>query len=131
MIGRAGEGSVKRVYWLTGFFGLSGFIAIWPLYGFKTALAYLLGAAVSAGNVFLFSYLSRAISPSEGEKKPWEARAFITRYLLMFAFGYVIVKALGVNPLAVIVGLLASTAAVVTSIIIELFENLFSKSNKP
>lgn len=128
MIGPAGEGSVRRIYWLTGVFGLAGFVFAWSRQDFKTGLAYLLGAAVSAGNVFLFSYLARAISPSGGETKPWEARVFITRYLLMFAAGYVIVKALGVSPLAVILGLLASTAAVVTSIIIELFESLFSKA---
>ncbi len=126
-VGPEGEGSIRRIYWLTGVFAVAGFAAFWPRQGFNTALAYLLGALVSAGNLFLFGYLSRAISPSPGESKPWQARAFISRYVLMFAAGYVIVKALGVNPLAVIVGLLASTAAAVTSIIIELFERLFTK----
>jgi hypothetical protein len=116
------------MYWLTGVFAVAGFAGIWPGLGFKTALAFLLGALVSAGNLYLFGYLSRAISPSPGESKPWEARAFVSRYLLMLAGGYVIVKALGVNPLAVILGLLASTAAAVTSIIIELFERLFTRS---
>lgn len=128
MIGPSGEGSIRRIYWLTALFALAGFAAFWPLHGFRTAVAYLLGAVVSMGNLFLFGYLSRAISPAAGETKPWEARAFISRYLLLFAGGYVIVKALGVNPLAVIVGLLASTAAVIVSIIIELFERLFSRS---
>jgi hypothetical protein len=128
MIGPEGEGSVRRMYFLTAMFGAAGFAAFWPMQGFKTALAFLLGAMVSAGNLFLFGYLSRAISPTPGESKPWEARAFISRYLLMLAGGYVIVKALGVNPLAVILGLLASTAAVVASVIIELFERLFTKS---
>ena len=128
MIGTAGEGSIRRVYILTAGLALAGFAALWPTQGFKTALAYLLGAAVSIGNLYLFGYLSRAISPAPGESKPWEARAFISRYLLLFAGGYAIVKVLGVNPLAVIVGLLASTAAVIASIIIELFERLFTRS---
>lgn len=131
MIGPEGEGSIKRIYWLTGFFGLAGFVAMWARQDLKTGLAFVLGAAASAGNVFLFSYLTRAISPQAGQTKPWEGRTFITRYLLMFALGYVIVKALSVNPLAVILGLLASTAAAVTSIIIELVENLFGKAKTP
>ena len=128
MIGPEGQGSIRRLYLLTAFFAAAGFLAIWPMHGFKTAVAFLLGAMVSVGNLFLFGYLASAISPSPGESKPWEGRAFISRYLLMLAGGYVIVKALGVNPLAVILGLFASTAAVVSSIIIELFERLFSRS---
>jgi hypothetical protein len=128
VIGPGGEGSIRRLYWLTAVFAGTGFIAWWPLQGFKTALAFLLGALVAMGNLYLFGYLSRAISPAPGKTRPWEARAFISRYLLLFGFGYVIVKALGVNPLAVIVGLLTSTAAAVLSIIIELFERLFTRS---
>ena len=128
MIGREGEGSIRRIYILTGVFGVAGFAAWWPMQGFRPALAYLLGALVALGNLYLFGYLSRAISPNPGESKPWEARAFISRYLLLFAGGYAIVKVLGVNPLAVVVGMLSSTAAAITSIVIELFERLFTKS---
>jgi 4-hydroxybenzoate polyprenyltransferase len=127
VIGPAGEGSIRRLYWLTAVLGVSGFIALWPMQGFRTALAFLLGALASLGNLFLFGYLSRAISPGDKQTKPWEARAFISRYLLLFAGGYVIVKALGVKPLPVIVGLLTSTAAVVLSIVLELFERLFTR----
>ncbi len=128
MIGPAGEGSIKRLYILTGVFAAAGFAALWPVEGFKTALAYLLGAIVSIANLFLFGYLTRALSTVPGESKPWGARAFISRYLLLFAGGYAIVKVLGVSPLPVVVGMLASTAAVIVSIIIELFERLITKS---
>jgi len=116
---------VKRIYILTAVIAAAGFAALWPTQGFKTALAFLLGALVSLGNLYLFGYVSRAISPRPGESKPWEARAFISRYLLLFAGGYAIVKVLGVNPLPVIVGMLASTAGVMTSLIFELLEHLF------
>jgi hypothetical protein len=125
VIGAAGEGSIRRIYILTGVFATAGFAALWPMQGFRTALAFLLGALVSISNLYLFGYLSRAISPKPGESKPWEARAFISRYLLLFAGGYAIVKVLGVNPLPVVVGMLASTAGVISSLIIELFERLF------
>jgi biotin transporter BioY len=128
VIGPAGEGSIRRLYVLTGVFAVGGFGALWPAQGFKTALAFLLGAITSIGNLYLFGYLARAISPSGGQSKPWEARAFISRYLILFAAGYVIIKALGVNPLAVVLGMLASAAAAIASIIFELIERLFIKS---
>jgi hypothetical protein len=126
--GPAGEGSLRRMYILTTAFTLAGFVTLWPKQGFRTALAFLLGALVSLANLYLFGWLSRVISPSPGESKPWEARAFISRYLLLFAGGYVIVKVLDVSPLAIVIGMLASTAAAVVSIIIELFERLFTRS---
>jgi hypothetical protein len=128
MIGAEGEGSIRRVYILTVTFGLIIFLGLWQRQGFKTALAYLLGALVSMANLYLFGYLSRAISPAPGESKPWEARAFISRYLLLFAGGYAIVRVLGVSPLAVIVGMLTSTVAVVASIVTELLQRLFTRS---
>jgi len=119
---------VRRIYVLTVFFAVAGCAAFWLTQGWKSGLGFLLGGLVSMGNLYLFGYVSRAISPRPGESKPWEARAFISRYLLLFAGGYAIVKVLGVNPLPVVVGLLASTAGVITSLIIELFEGLFTKS---
>ncbi len=116
---------MRRIYGLTGVFGAAGVAAFWVTQGWKSGLGFLLGALVSMGNLYLFGYVSRAISPQPGESKPWEARAFISRYLLLFAGGYGIVKVLGVNPLPVILGLLASTAGVISSLIIELLEHLF------
>ncbi len=122
---------IRRIYILTAAFAIAGFIAFWTRHGFKTALAFLLGSAVSCGNLYLFDHLATVISPNQGARKPWATRAFISRYLLMFAGGYVIVKGLGVSPLAVLLGLLASTAAVVSSIVVDLLESLFTKSSTP
>ncbi len=130
MILPSGETSIRRLYLLTDLFGVAGFVALWPAQGFRIAFAFLLGNLASHGNLYLLSYLTRAISPSGSDpKKPWEARTFITRYrLLLFAAGYAIVKTLNVNPLAVILGLFASTAAVIVSIVFELFQSLFTRS---
>ena len=112
--------SVRQLYQLTVAVSILGTVAFFISYGFRPALAFLLGAAVSLGNLWLFSRLARAIEPGDRQQKPWEAGAFIGRYLILFTFGYVIVKALGVSPLPVVLGLFASTAAVLFSSMLEL-----------
>ena len=61
----------------------------------------------------------------ETPQKPWQAGIFVTRYIVMILVGYAIVKTLGVNALAVILGLLTSTAAVLTSTVLEVLQNFF------
>lgn len=115
--------TVRRLYWLTIAFGLIGFVSYFAVLGPLPAVGFLLGALGSFGNLWLFDWLSRAIAPGTA-RKPWQAGTFITRYLLFFAVGYVIVKGLGVNPLPVVFGLLASTAAALVSSIFELLASL-------
>jgi hypothetical protein len=116
--------TVRRLYWLTAAFGVIGFVSYFVLVDAISAVAFVLGAVGSFGNLWLFDWLSRAVAPGTTSRKPWQAGAFVTRYLLFFAAGYVIVKALNVNPLPVIFGLLVSTAAVLMSSILELFGSL-------
>jgi hypothetical protein len=116
--------SLRRLYWLTGSFGLAGFVSYWCLHGPRPAFGFALGAVGSFGNLWLFAWLSRAIGPGETARRPWGAAAFIGRYLILFLVGYSIVKTLGVSPLAVILGLLASTAAVLTVSVLEIFQTL-------
>jgi ATP synthase I chain len=114
--------SVRRLYSLTMFFGALGFFCYLALAGARPAFGFLAGALGAAGNLWLFERMTRGIAPSDHSKKPAQAGAFAIRYVILFSLGYVIVKGLGVNPLAVILGLLASTAAVLTSSIIELVQ---------
>jgi ATP synthase I chain len=118
---------IRRVYWLTAVFGLIGFVSYFVVLGPRPAFGFLLGAMGSFGNLWLFGWLARSIAPGEAPRKPWQAGAFIGRYLLLFTIGYVIVKALDVNPLAVILGLLASTAGVLLSSIVELIQSLLGR----
>ena len=118
---------LRRVYRLTLAFGLIGFVSYFAVLGPRPAFGFLLGALGSFGNLWLFEWLARSIAPGGSPQKPWRAGAFVGRYLLLFTIGYVIVKALGVNPLAVIFGLLASTAGVLFSSIIELVEALLGR----
>ena len=121
--------SVRHLYWLTIVFGVLGAAAFSWLQGPREGLAFALGALGSFGNLWLFDRLSVGIAPGEGSKKPWEAGAFVGRYIILFAAGYVIVKGLGVNPLPVVLGLFASTAAVLTSSIVELIQNLWKNTS--
>jgi hypothetical protein len=119
---------VRRIYWLALGFGLIGFVIYFALQGWRPAFAFGLGALGSTGNLWIFEKLTRSIEPApdaEPPKNPWQAGIFVIRYILLLMVGYAIVKALGVNALAVILGLLASTAAVLTSTIIELLQSLF------
>lgn len=117
----------RRLYRLTALFGLFGFVSYFWLEGPRSAFAFLLGAAISFGNLWLFNWLANAMAVPDAPRRPWQAGAFVGRYLILFTAGYVIVKALGVNPLPVVLGLFASTAAVLLSITTELLQNLFGK----
>lgn len=112
--------SIRQLYYLTIAIGIVGTLIFLIPYGLRPALAFFLGAIVSLGNLWLFSWLTRAIAPGARQQKPWEAGAFVGRYLILFTFGYVIVKALGVSPVPVVLGLFASTAAVLLSSILEI-----------
>lgn len=120
--------SVLHLYRLTILFGILGAAAFAWLQGPAEGLAFALGALGSFGNLWLFHRLSFSIAPGEASSKPWQASAFVARYFVLFAAGYVIVKGLGVNPLPVVLGLFASTAAILASSIVELLQNLLSRS---
>jgi hypothetical protein len=116
--------SVRSLYWLTGSCGLIGFVSYLALEGPRSAFGFAAGAAISFGNLWLFNWLSGVLAPRDAPRRNWQAGLFVGRYLILFTFGYVIVKALSVNPLALVLGLLASTAAVIVSISLELLLNL-------
>ncbi len=117
--------SVRQLYVLTTVFAVAGAIWMFTIGGGRPALAFFLGACASLGNLWLFHKLARGIEPGAATRKPWQAGAFATRYLIFLAVGYVIVNALGVSPLPVALGLFASTAAVLSSSLLELVSTAF------
>ncbi len=116
--------SLRRMYRLTALFGLVGFVWYFAAHGPREAFGFLVGAVGSFGNLWLFNWLSRTIAPGERQQKPWQASLFVGRYLGLFLVGYATVKALDVSPLAVLLGLLASTAAILASSIADLIHGL-------
>ncbi len=117
--------SLHRLYWLMSIFAALGFIWYLGHQGATPGVAFLLGVLGSFGNLWLFNWLSGAIAPGHASRRPWQAGAFVLRYLILFMMGYVIVEALDVNPLPVVLGLFASTAAVLVSATIDIVQNLF------
>lgn len=117
------EQSMRRLYLLTGAFTLAGFLWYFAQHGGREASGFLIGAVGSFGNLWLFNWLSGAIAPGDARRPPWQTSLFIGRYFGLFLVGYATVKALDVSPLAVLLGLLASTAAALASSVIELIRN--------
>ena len=117
--------SIKRLYRLTGAVGLVGFVWYFAAAGGSSAFAFFLGVLCSFGNLWLFDHLSRSIAPGAASRKPWQAGAYFVRYVILLGIGYAIVKSLDVSPLALILGLFASAAAVLASLIFELFSHFF------
>ena len=120
--------SNRKLYLLTGFFGLAGFSTFMWTEGFRWALAFALGVLCSLANVWTLDKLTRLLEPGPEQRKPWQAGTFIVRYILLLGIGYAIVKALSVNPLAVVLGLLASTAAVLSGLIFEIVLSFSSRN---
>ncbi len=122
---------VRKLYGLTGVLGVIGFAWFFWSGGIRIALAFGLGALCSAGNLWSFEHLSRIIAPGEDSRKPWQAGTYFIRYVLLLGIGYVIVKTLNVSPFAVVLGLLASTAAVLLSLILELILSFSGRTKTP
>ncbi len=118
---------LHRLYRLMILFAAVGFAWYFRQQGSAAALGFVFGVLGSFGNLWLFNWLSRAMGPGDAARKPWQAGAFVGRYLLLFTMGYVIVKGLGVSPLPVVLGLFASTAAILASAIFEIIQTLFRK----
>lgn len=127
--------SVRRLYLMTAAFTVAGFVWQWAAAGPKSSLAFLLGAAGSFANLWVFNWLTEVLAraaqtlpePETERKNPWGAGLFIGRYAGLYLVGYATVKGLDVSPLPVLLGLLASTAAVLASSVIELLRSLFGK----
>ncbi len=116
--------ALKTIYKLTGIFGAVGFVWYLPVAGIRSASAFALGVVASLGNLWLFEWLSGSIAPGASSRAPWQAGAYVTRYVVLLGIGYAIVKALNVSPLAVVLGLLASAAAVFAALIFELISQV-------
>ena len=112
------EQALRRVRRFAVVLALTGTAAVLAAYGLRTAVGFMLGAALSILN---FRGLSMLVNVIGGAKPGAFAAVLITlRYLLIGGAIYVIVRFLGVTPAAVVWGLLAAFAAVILEILYEL-----------
>ena len=112
-----GEISLERVKVFTIFIGLAGAMAVLLGWGSMAAVGFLIGAGMSL--VTLRSWIRISDGIGSGLKPSVAASAvFLTlRYVVIAALIYAIVNVLGITPLAMIVGLLASFAAVILELL--------------
>ena len=112
-----GEISLERVKVFTIFIGLAGAMAVLLWWGSMAAVGFLIGAGMSL--VTLRSWIRISDGIGSGLKPSVAASAvFLTlRYVVIAALIYAIVNVLGITPLAMIVGLLASFAAVILELL--------------
>ena len=98
--------------------GLAGSIASLILAGPRGGLGFLIGATVS----FLsFLRYQRLVESFGAEKAPRpRMRRFVIQFALLAAAGYVIVKYLEVNRMALAIGLLVAGVAVTLEILYEM-----------
>ena len=111
--------ALRRIWALTLVLGAGGAFALLALRGSRTALGFLLGAALSILN---FRGLEMLVSALGGSRKPGLLAALFMglRYLLAGITLYVIVKLLGFPPVPVLAGLLVPFGAAVLEILYEL-----------
>jgi len=112
-----GEISLQRVKTFTIFIGLAGAIVVLLWRGSMDALGFLIGAGMSL--VTLRSWIRISDGIGTGLKPSVAASAvFLTmRYVVIAPLFYAIVSFLGITPLAMIVGLLSSFAAVILELL--------------
>jgi len=111
--------ALTRIKYLTLLVGLVGTAAIFFTRGRGAAAGFLAGAGISYVNFELLSGLADVMGASTPKGRAW-AVLIALRYAIVGLAVYVIVRILGITPVAVLVGLLAAFAAVILEILYEL-----------
>jgi hypothetical protein len=115
--------AIARVKRLTVAVALAGTAAMFFARGRGVAAGFLAGAGISYLNFELLCGLSHVMAPgmaaSTSKGRAWGALIAL-RYAIVGVAVYVIVRILGITPVAVLAGLLAAFAAVILEILYEL-----------
>ncbi len=110
---------VARIRRIIVALGILGAVFVSITYGVRNGAGFLLGAAASLFSFWRQQRMVEALGPATVAKRP-PVRRFMVQFGLLALAGYVIVKYLEVNPLAVVSGLLLAGLAVTGEIIYEL-----------
>lgn len=119
------ERTLLRIQRLTLIIGLAGCAAVLLVRGPREAAGFLAGAAFSLVSLRSWIRLTQAASGASSVPSARTYGLFLAlRYVLLGVGLYVIVRVLGITPIATIVGLLVSFAAVILGF---LYESVTSK----
>jgi hypothetical protein len=110
----------KRLYWLALAVAFAGSCIAWAVWGRPYGAGFALGAAASIANLWIWHVIANGLAGQQSRKTAVAGVLFAGRILALFAFGYVIVRTLNVQPLAAILGLLSASFAVIVEILFEL-----------
>jgi hypothetical protein len=113
------ERAFSRIKYLTIAVGLAGTAAMFFARGRGAAAGFLAGAGISYVNFELLCGLSHIMGASASKGRAWGVLIAL-RYAIVGVAVYVIVRILGITPVAVLAGLLAAFAAVILEILYEL-----------
>jgi hypothetical protein len=102
--------------WLSG----GGALAGWLLAGWQWGLGFLAGGLASWGNFYWLHQLTASLGGTLTSARKRMVFFFCLRYLLLGAGGYVLVKVVGLNLTAALLGLLVVAASVILEILYEL-----------
>jgi hypothetical protein len=113
-----------RIRRLTIIIGLVGTAAVFLLRGPRDAAGFLAGAAFSLISLRSWIRLSEAVGAGSAPSARAHGLFLALRYVLLAVGLYAIVNVLGITPVAIIVGLLVSFAAVILGLV---YESVVSK----
>ena len=114
------EISIPRIKRYALILGVTGTVVALLLRGVKDASGFVMGAALAMLTIESWSRLAASLNPETAGTKPsvGASGAFLAlRYLLIAAGIYATIKVLGVTPLAMLLGLFVSFAAVLVEIL--------------
>jgi hypothetical protein len=112
--------ATRRLFWLTGLVGIVGSLVALVMWGAPSGLGFAIGSAASLTNLWIWYAITLRLTGDPRRQSRAGPIFFAGKLLALFAFGYVILKTLNVEPLAAILGLFSSVLAVIGEIAIEL-----------
>ena len=112
--------AMGRLVKLVPILGGSGALAAFAFYGWRFAAGFLIGASIGWLNFHLLHRLVQALGPGGSRPSTFTGFMLVGRYLMLGGAGFVIVKLLEINSLALLAGLFVPVAAVLVSILHEL-----------
>ncbi len=100
---------------------LVGSLALAQRLGWRYGLGFLFGAGLSYLSLWRWKRVVESLGPAQTPAKTPAVASMLFRFALLVGAAYGIIRYLEVNPVAVLMGLLVSAAAVVVSLFFELF----------